>query len=77
MADLSNAIKTLQAQGVRVVADESSIHAKKYLVTLPNGNEYEFFEAALGSLEADGNLSPEGIEAVFLKNRILDSVPKS
>jgi regulatory protein YycI of two-component signal transduction system YycFG len=77
MADLTDAIKSLLAQGIKVSADDSSIHAKKYVVKLPNGNEYEFFEADLGKLQASGNLSPAGIEAAFLKNHIPNSIPRS
>jgi hypothetical protein len=66
--EASEAIAELKAEGLKVAGDPSG-RPDVYIVTTPNGEEYEFLAAALLNLRAKGTLNLAGVEECHLAKK--------
>ena len=65
---LSAAIAELKAKGFKVEVDPSELGADVYIITMPDGQQFEFLASGLLKLERDGRLDTGGITEIGRKS---------
>jgi len=61
--DVARAVEELKAQGIAVAIHPSSQHADVYVLTVPDGEKYEFQASGLIELRRSGRLNLEGLQS--------------